>query len=177
MADAGRTAVPFQIFASEVGPERATDSADKAKRLRNSLCEDLLTSGGLEVGGGTIGYEEFLEMVVHKILNRDPKDEILKAFRLFDDDETGKIYFTNLKRVAKELGDRITDEELKLLFSLHVKVLTLYDGGTAVTVARRNFPKQFLQYHRAGRGAAKSPQTQFLVLSVTQLTRAWHPRS
>jgi len=58
-------------------------------------------------------YEEFLKMMTHKILNRDPKDEILKAFRLFDDDETGKISFKNLKRVAKELGERMTDEELQ----------------------------------------------------------------
>ena len=50
-------------------------------------------------------------MMTHKILNRDPKDEILKAFRLFDDDETGKISFKNLKRVAKELGERMTDGE------------------------------------------------------------------
>jgi len=51
--------------------------------------------------------------MTHKILNRDPKDEILKAFRLFDDDETGKSSFKNLKRVAKELGERMTDEELQ----------------------------------------------------------------
>merc|ERR1712005_74903 len=55
-------------------------------------------------GSGTIEYEEFLKMM---------KDEILKAFRLFDDDETGKISFKNLKRVAKELGERMTDEELQ----------------------------------------------------------------
>jgi ribulose 1,5-bisphosphate carboxylase large subunit-like protein len=33
-------------------------------------------------------------------------------------------------------------------------------GGTAITVARRNFPEQFLHYHRAGHGAVASPQTQ-----------------
>jgi ribulose-bisphosphate carboxylase large chain len=33
-------------------------------------------------------------------------------------------------------------------------------GGTAITVARRNFPNQFLHYHRAGHGAVTSPHTQ-----------------
>jgi ribulose-bisphosphate carboxylase large chain len=32
-------------------------------------------------------------------------------------------------------------------------------GGTAVTTARRNFPNQFLHYHRAGHGAVTSPQS------------------
>ena len=66
-------------------------------------------------GSGTIEYEEFSKMMTQKILNRDPKDEILKAFRLLDDDETGKIFFKNLKRVVKELGERMTDEEQEMI--------------------------------------------------------------
>jgi len=61
-------------------------------------------------GSGTIGFDDFLSMMTAKMAERDPREEILKAFRLFDDDETGKITFKNLKRVAKELGENITGE-------------------------------------------------------------------
>ena len=64
-------------------------------------------------GSGTIDFEEFLQMMTAKMGERDSREEIMKAFRLFDDDETGKISFKNLKRVAKELGERMTDEELQ----------------------------------------------------------------
>lgn len=64
-------------------------------------------------GSGTIDFEEFLGLMSSKMCERDSKEEMLKAFRLFDDDETGKISFRNLKRVAAELGESITDEELQ----------------------------------------------------------------
>ena len=53
-----------------------------------------------DVGSGTIGLEEFFKTMTHKILYRDPKGVILKALRLLDDDETGKISFMNFKLIS-----------------------------------------------------------------------------
>merc|ERR1711904_573380 len=64
-------------------------------------------------GDGEMDYDDFERMMEQKILNKDQKDDLLKAFRLFDDDETGKISLKNLKRVAKELGETMTEEELQ----------------------------------------------------------------
>ncbi|NXY61620.1 CETN1 protein, partial [Callaeas wilsoni] len=64
-------------------------------------------------GTGKISCNDFLAVMSQKMAEKDSKEEILKAFKLFDDDETGKISFKNLKRVAKELGENLTDEELQ----------------------------------------------------------------
>ena len=63
-------------------------------------------------GDGVIDYNAFTDMMTQKMAERDAGEEMLKAFRLFDDDETGKISFRNLKRVAKELGENMTDDEI-----------------------------------------------------------------
>ena len=64
-------------------------------------------------GSGLVDYDDFVALMAAKVAARDPLEELRKAFRLFDDDETGKISFANLKRVARELGEALSDEELQ----------------------------------------------------------------
>ncbi|SPO22796.1 probable CDC31 - spindle pole body component, centrin [Ustilago trichophora] len=68
-----------------------------------------------KTNSGLLEWEEFNKIMSEKIASRDPMEEIRKAFALFDDDATGKISLRNLKRVAKELGETLDDDELQAM--------------------------------------------------------------
>merc|ERR1711918_147868 len=64
-------------------------------------------------GDATVDFEEFCIMLAEKMNQKDGKEEMMKGFKLFDDDKTGKISFKNFQRVAKELGENLSEAELK----------------------------------------------------------------
>jgi len=62
---------------------------------------------------GEIDFNAFLDMMTARISDTDSPDDILKVFRLFDDEERGFITVGDLERVAKELGETMTQAELQ----------------------------------------------------------------
>jgi len=60
-----------------------------------------------------VDFNDFCEMMRGRMADKNSKAEIDKVFSLFDEDETGKISFRNLKRIAQELGEHLTDDELQ----------------------------------------------------------------
>ena len=64
-------------------------------------------------GSGQIDYRDFTDLMVIKMQERNPEDEMRKAFKLFLDEESNNISLRHLKKVARELGETMTDEELQ----------------------------------------------------------------
>jgi len=64
---------------------------------------------------GSIDFDEFINMMTAKMSDRDTKEDLEKVFRLFlgDDDNPAKISLKHLKRVARELNENMSDEELQ----------------------------------------------------------------
>lgn len=68
-------------------------------------------------GSGLIDEQAFFQAVTDRILDRNPMEEIHKAFKLFDDGGNGRITLPNLRRVARELGEEMTDDELQAMIT------------------------------------------------------------
>ncbi len=66
-----------------------------------------------EDGSGEIEFDEFLDMMTARISEHNTKEDLERIFKLFDEDRTNEISFSNLKKVAEELGEQISEEELR----------------------------------------------------------------
>ena len=63
-------------------------------------------------GSGSIELEEFMPLMLIKLSMRDNAKEISKAFKMYDDDDNGRIEAENLNNAASALGISVSREEL-----------------------------------------------------------------
>ena len=64
-------------------------------------------------GNGAIDFEEFLDMMTARISEKNAMADLDRVFKLFDENRQGQITVESLARVAKDLGEDISLEELK----------------------------------------------------------------
>ena len=83
--------------------------------LKKNTIKALMTKVDKD-GSGAIDEKEFLSLMAEQIEKRDQEDELRKVFRIYDDDDSGKVTLENLTRCANELKAEIGDvkeEEIK----------------------------------------------------------------
>jgi centrin-1 len=57
-------------------------------------------------------------MMEGKMSSREPGADMAKAFQLMDIEESGELTFKDLKRVAAQLGESVTDEDIRTMLEL-----------------------------------------------------------
>ena len=70
-------------------------------------------------GNGEIDFEEFCGLMVKKMKESEPEEELVEVFKLFDKDNNGAIDWYDLQAIFKELGEKITEEDLKEMIEEH----------------------------------------------------------
>ena len=60
-----------------------------------------------------INFDHFLDSITAKLGNKESKEGIARIFELFDTDKQGSINVHSLKKVAKELGETMSESELR----------------------------------------------------------------
>lgn len=68
-------------------------------------------------GNGTIDFNEWFTLMTKRVNDKDSRYNIAKIFYLFDDQRTGYISVKNLRRVAQDLGESLSEEELQELIT------------------------------------------------------------
>ena len=64
-------------------------------------------------GNAQIDFDEWVHLMSNRVSVSSSKASILKIFPLYDDEKTDHISVKNLRRVANDLGENITEEELQ----------------------------------------------------------------
>ena len=106
----------FNIFGSEATGTIEVKEFKKALlalgfESRNEEIKKILSEAD-KCGESLIRYNDFCEIMTRKMLERKPIKEIQKGCILICEDKQNKISIKHLLKIANELGEKISNEEL-----------------------------------------------------------------
>ena len=97
----------FHIAMKAMGFDMSAEAAE-------TQVENAVDSAGGSFDG-RVTYDTFLEIVRQQTAKRDPVAHLMKAFNLFDSDNTGKISINNIQKIAKKLGEKLSRSEVEAM--------------------------------------------------------------
>ena len=107
----------FNVFDSEqCGALDARELKAACTALNIKISKDEIRSIYQELGKDIkekINYDEFFEIVSTRMPDRHTREYIQTIFGYFDLDNNGKVSIRNLKKIAQEIGETLSDDELK----------------------------------------------------------------
>lgn len=109
----------FDLFDSDKSGEIDTDELKQALKnlgidAKNQTLANMMADLDKD-HSGKIDFNEFIDMMTAKMSDRDTREDLEKVFRLFlgDEEKADKITLKHLKRVARELNENMSEEELQ----------------------------------------------------------------
>eukprot|EP00758_Cryptobia_borreli_P013159 Tbor_TRINITY_DN5811_c3_g1::TRINITY_DN5811_c3_g1_i1::g.6949::m.6949/K16466/CETN3, CDC31; centrin-3 len=103
LLDVHEVKVSMRALGFDIRKEEVARAIEEVSVCRNEHNQPLMDLSG------------FTDIMTSKLASRDPRQEMVKAFQLFDESNTGRISLRGLKRVARELGENMADEELQAM--------------------------------------------------------------
>jgi Ca2+-binding EF-hand superfamily protein len=110
----------FDLFDSDGSGSISVDELKQALRnlgidARNQTLSNMMND--LDKNGDqNIDFDEFIDMMTAKMSDTDNREDLLKVFNLFLGEDAGtrndKIKIQHLRRVAKELNEAMSEDEL-----------------------------------------------------------------
>ena len=64
-----------------------------------------------------LNFEDYMDVMIDKEDSKDPEMEMRKAFKVLCEEGTDKITLKSLSKICNDLGEKISEEELKEMIS------------------------------------------------------------
>ena len=90
------------------------------RALGHNVTKQMCTAMFREVGKdpeSELDFNDFCKIMAPRLKKADSRDEVMKVFQLFDENGAGFITYRDLRRMADDCGETMSDEELHQMIS------------------------------------------------------------
>ena len=70
-------------------------------------------------GNGEVDFDEFCGLMIKKMNENEPEEELVEVFKIFDKNNDERIDYEDLKIIFQELGEDVSEKDCKVMIEEH----------------------------------------------------------